>query len=64
VTFFDTSAILAPGYVKTSSRVQMWWLTTVRGFIVEKAARFPKRYRMGRLIYGQSWVLRPPVPRG
>ena len=41
----------------------MWWLTTVRGYAVEKVMRFPKRYRMGRLIYGQSWVLRPPAHR-
>lgn len=61
VTFLDTSAILAPGHVKTSSWTQMWWLTAIKGYQVEKVMRFPKHYRMGRLVYGQSWVLRPPT---
>ncbi len=53
--------MLAPGHVKTSSWAQMWWLTTVKGYHVEKVMKFPKHYRMGRLVYGQSWVLRPPA---
>ena len=62
MSLLDSSAILAPGRVKTSSWAQMWWLTTFRRFEVERVMRFPKRYRMGRLVYGQSWVLRPPKP--
>jgi len=55
----DSHALLKPGYVKTSSRVQKWWLTTIKGYEVEQILRFPKRYSMGRLIFGQSWILRP-----
>lgn len=55
----DSQALLKPGYVKTSSRFQKWWLTTVKGYQVDHVVRFPKRYSLGRLVYGQSWILRP-----
>jgi len=58
--FVNTSYILAPGYVKTTSRLQMWWLTNLRGYSIEKIMRFPRHFRMGHLVYGSSWILRPP----
>lgn len=61
--FLDTSAILQPGYVKTTSRLQMWWLTAVKGYAVERVMRYPLRYRMGQLKYGNAWVLKPPAHR-
>jgi len=63
MTFIDTSAILAPGYVKSTSRIKTWWLTQIRGYKVEKVLRFPRHYRMGHLVYGQAWILRPPSSR-
>ena len=54
-----TSQIVRSGRVKTSSRIYLAWLSTFRGFEVEKKVQTPKGYSMGRLTYKTSWVLRP-----
>ena len=54
-----TSQIVRSGRVKTSSRVYRIWLSTFRGWTVEKKVQTPKGYSLGRLTYKTSWVLRP-----
>ena len=54
-----TSQIVRSGRVKTSSRVYRFWLSTFRGWTVEKKVQTPKGYSLGRLTYKTSWVLRP-----
>lgn len=53
-----TSQILMSGRVKTSSRLYMTWLSSVRGFKIEKKVQTPKGYSFGRLTYKTSWILR------
>lgn len=54
-----TSQIMLSGRVKTSSRMYKAWLSTVRGFKVEKKVQTPKGYSFGRLTYKTSWIMRP-----
>ena len=54
-----TSQIVRSGRVKTSSRFYRIWLSTFRGWTVEKKVQTPKGYSLGRLTYKTSWVLRP-----
>ena len=55
----STSQIVRSGRVKTSSRLYKAWLSTFRGFVVERKIQTPKGYSFGRLTYKTSWVLRP-----
>ena len=55
----STSQIVKSGRVKTSSITYRLWLSTFRGFVVERTIRTPKSYSFGRLTYKTSWVLRP-----
>ena len=55
----STSRIVKSGRVKTSSRIYMTWLSTFRGFVVERKVQTPKGYSFGRLTYKTSWILRP-----
>jgi len=55
----STSQIVKSGRVKTSSRIYKTWLSTFRGFKVERKIQTPKGYSFGRLTYKTSWVLRP-----
>ena len=55
----STSQIVKSGRVKTSSIMYKLWLSTFRGFVVERTIRTPKGYSFGRLTYKTSWVLRP-----
>ena len=55
----STSQILRSGRTKTSSVIYKTWLSTFRGYTIEKKIQSPKGYSMGRLIYKTSWVLRP-----
>lgn len=55
----STSQIVKSGRIKTSSRFYRFWLSTFRGWAVEKRVQTPKGYTMGRLTYTTSWVLRP-----
>ena len=48
-----------PGAVRTSSRIRKWWLTTVRGYTIEKSALYPRKYAGGRMKYSRYWVLKP-----
>ncbi len=54
-----TSQIVRSGRVKTSSLMYKTWLSTFRGFTVERKVQTPKGYSFGRLTYKTSWVLRP-----
>lgn len=55
----STAEVKASGRVKTSSQIYMRWLTWVRRFKVEEVMRHPKGYSMGRMIYDNTWILRP-----
>ena len=55
----STSQIIRSGRVKTSSLMYKIWLSTFRGFVVERKIQTPKGYSFGRLTYKTSWVLRP-----
>lgn len=54
----NTSQIVKSGRIKTSSRFYRIWLSTFRGWAVEKRVQTPKGYSLGRLTYKTSWVLK------
>lgn len=54
----NTSQIIRSGRIKTSSRFYRFWLSTFRGWAVERRVQTPKGYTLGRLTYKTSWVLR------
>ena len=54
----ESGALFEPGSVRTSSRVRMWWLTTVKDYRVVSIMNHPKKYSMGRLTYERTWVLK------
>lgn len=60
----STSQIVRSGRIKTSSRLYRFWLSTFRGYAVEKRVQTPKGYSMGRLTYTTSWVLKRKDNRG
>lgn len=55
----STSQLLRRGRVKTSNRLHLFWLSFIRGWIVEKKVQTPQGYSFGRLTYKTSWVLKP-----
>ena len=55
----STSQLMRRGRVKTSSRVKTFWLSRIRGWIIEKRVQTPQGYSFGRLTYKTSWVLKP-----
>jgi hypothetical protein len=57
--FINSSALLKPGYIKTSSKIYMFWMTKFRGYQIMQVIQHPKKYSLGRLVYERTWVLRP-----
>ena len=55
----STSQIVQSGRVKTSSAFYKFWLSTFRGFTIERKIQTPQKYAFGRLSYKTSWVLKP-----
>jgi hypothetical protein len=55
----STSQLMRRGRIKTSNRVYLFWLSVIRGWIVEKKVQTPQGYSFGRLTYKTSWVLKP-----
>lgn len=55
----STGRDLDSGRIKTNSRVYKFWLSTFRGFTVERKVSTPLGYSLGRLKYKVSWVMRP-----
>jgi len=45
------------GSITTTSRVRVWWLTTVGGYRVENKRRVPNENAFGELYYKNTWVL-------
>lgn len=58
--FLSTSLLREKGCIKTTSRLQKWWLTTFKGYTVEQVADHPVGYRLGHVFYERTWVLKPP----
>ena len=54
------SELIRQGLIRTSSKVRVWWLVKVRRWTVNHHIRQPKRYSLGRLVYRDTWLLRPP----
>lgn len=57
--FINTSAMLKPGDIKTSSKIYMLWMTRFRGYAISQVIQHPKKYSLGRLVYEKTWVLSP-----
>lgn len=55
----STSQLMRRGRVKTSNRFYKFWLSTFRGWVIEKRVQTPHGYSFGRLTYKTSWVLKP-----
>lgn len=55
----STSQLMRRGRIKTSSRIRVFWLSTIRGWEVEKKVQTPQGYSFGRLTYKTSWILKP-----
>lgn len=55
----STSQLIKRGRIKTSNRFYMFWLSTFRGWVIEKRVQTPQGYSFGRLTYKTSWVLKP-----
>jgi hypothetical protein len=47
------------GWIKTSSRIRLLWLSKAKGYIVERRLRTPLGYSFGRLSYKTVWILKP-----
>ena len=54
-----TTQLHKRGRIKTSSRVQAFWLSKARGFMVERRLRTPIGYSFGKLTYKTVWILKP-----
>lgn len=60
MNFLSSTLLKQKGCVKTSSRLHKWWLTAMRGYTIEHVAQHPTRYRLGRVVYEHTWVLKAP----
>lgn len=55
----STTQLMKRGRVKTSSRLQVFWLSRAKGFKIERRLRTPVGYSFGKLNYKTVWILRP-----
>lgn len=54
----STSKLSRAGRIRTSSWLYKFWLSTFRGYRVERSMQTPKGYSLGRLTYSRSWILK------
>lgn len=55
----STTQLQRRGRVKTTSRLQAWWLSKAKGFLIERRLRTPVGYSFGKLNYKTVWILKP-----
>ncbi len=59
--FFTTNAMGQEGCVKTTSRLQKWWLTAMKNYTVQHVFKQPRPGLLGGVSYSQMWLLKPPT---
>lgn len=47
------------GTVETSSKLRLWWLSTMQGYEVLEEKMSPRKGSFGRVSYVRVWVLKP-----
>jgi len=59
MALFDTGHILRGGQFKTTSALQVFWLTRFRGCKVANTLHTPRRNFMGQMTTSTVWILSP-----
>lgn len=62
MSLLDTSQIVQKGQFKSTSALQVFWLTRFKGCRVANTLKTPKRNFMGQLSEKKVWVLEPRNP--
>ncbi len=60
MNFLDTARIVGEGQFKSSSAVQVFWLTRFRGCKIANTLHTPKRNFMGKVSTSKIWILQRP----